>query len=230
MAFEALRRWASSASRFELLSTVVGVAAGIVSAIAVVVYKPADIGEFRSLEAAREQQMLSRQLLEVRDSRHHAETQLDALRRELDATRSELAHIRAGANAKVGTEAASAKSVSLLDVAIQDVGARSQRLDSRLTDVDTRLKLIETAIVADPQKALTVPLLRRDLDSLQQQVVRDVTAINAENSRAYDLMKWLIGLMAIVSFSLIGTAVSGVFKREESASKSATDALSKRPL
>ena len=69
-------------------------------------------------------------------------------------------------------------------------------------------------ILAEPQKAIELPLLKRDFQSLQQQLDRDLNSLRAENARVYDLMKWLVGLMALVSLSLIGAAVGNVFRRE----------------
>jgi hypothetical protein len=57
-------------------------------------------------------------------------------------------------------------------------------------------------------------MLKRDIQGMQQQFDRDLTSVRAENARVYDLMKWLVGLMALVSLSLLGTAVANVFKRE----------------
>ena len=76
------------------------------------------------------------------------------------------------------------------------------------------MEKLETIILTDPQKALELPLIKRDLQAFQQQVGHDIDAVKSENAHVYDLMKWLVGLMALVSLSLVGTAVSSVFKRE----------------
>jgi hypothetical protein len=73
---------------------------------------------------------------------------------------------------------------------------------------------LERAILPDAEKAISVPLLKKDLSSLQQQTSRDLETVRAESSRLYDLMKLLIGLMGLISFGLLGTAVGNVFKRE----------------
>ncbi len=86
--------------------------------------------------------------------------------------------------------------------------------DSRLAILEKRSSSLESIIIADPEKAVSLPLLRRDFDSLKQQAARDVEALRAENTRVYDLMKWIVGLMGLVSLSLIGTAAGNIFKRE----------------
>lgn len=90
----------------------------------------------------------------------------------------------------------------------------SLRLNKELSLTDRRLGALEAVILTDPQKALALPLVKRDVEALQEQRRRDIESMRAENARSYDLMKWLIGLMALVSLSLIGTAAGHIFKRE----------------
>jgi hypothetical protein len=73
---------------------------------------------------------------------------------------------------------------------------------------------LEEVILADPQKAVAVPLLQRDISALDARITREVESLRGDNARIYDLMKWLVGLMGLVSLSLIGTAVGNLFKRE----------------
>jgi signal transduction histidine kinase len=92
--------------------------------------------------------------------------------------------------------------------------SQTSRFEENFRGLDIRLLRIERAILDDPEKAVALPLLRRDVKALEQQTNRELDAIRAENGRVYDLMKWLVGFLALVSLSLIGTAVGNVFKRE----------------
>jgi hypothetical protein len=65
-----------------------------------------------------------------------------------------------------------------------------------------------------PQKALELPLLKRDVQGLQQQFERDLSAMKAESARFYELMKWLVGLMAVVSLGMVAAAAGNLLKRE----------------
>ncbi len=42
----------------------------------------------------------------------------------------------------------------------------------------------------------------------------EIASVRAENARIYDLMKWIVKLMALVSLNLVGTAVGNVFRRD----------------
>lgn len=139
---------------------------------------------------------------------------LDNLDRELLRTKSEVARLSASTSA--GSKPGDPRQISELRQIVEktDTSVSSLEKDSRiLTD---RLEKLEAVILEDPLKALEMPLLRRELDGIRQQWVRDVDGLKAENARVYDLMKWLIGLMALVSLSLVGTAVGNVFRREGS--------------
>jgi hypothetical protein len=75
---------------------------------------------------------------------------------------------------------------------------------------------LDAAILADPAKALAVPMLRRDLDSLAQRNRDDLLAARDEIGRVYDLTKWFIGLMFTMAVGLIGLAVTTFMQQRRS--------------
>jgi hypothetical protein len=75
------------------------------------------------------------------------------------------------------------------------VDSRLESIDQQSGAVSERMGKLEAIIMADPQKALELPLIKRDLQAFQQQFNRDLDAAKSENARVYDLMKWLVGLM-----------------------------------
>jgi len=99
--------------------------------------------------------------------------------------------------------------------------AAQEDLKTRLSQVaevshgtSVRIASLESVIISDPQKAVAIPLIQRDVAVLDARLTREIQAAQSDNARVYDLMKWLVGLMALVSLSLIGTAAGSVFKRE----------------
>ena len=82
-------------------------------------------------------------------------------------------------------------------------------LSSRMTALDVRETKLEQVILADPSKALEMPLLRRDMDSNKEYNLASLSEVKAEIDRIYDLSKWLIGGLTI---SIISLAIASLLK------------------
>ena len=79
--------------------------------------------------------------------------------------------------------------------------------------LDERLQKLETAILANPAKALEIPLLQRDLEGLRQAQQANLAAVKEGVDRLYDVNKWLLGAMAI---SIITLAISNFLRPRDS--------------
>ena len=92
-------------------------------------------------------------------------------------------------------------------------------LENNIERISSRLEALEKAIMADPAKALQVPLIQRDLEALKsaQQIASAQTKDSVD--RIYDLNKWLLGGMAI---SVMTLAISS-FLRGRPSSAGSTD-------
>lgn len=78
-----------------------------------------------------------------------------------------------------------------------DVGGTGKRMDS-----------LEQALIDNPTKALSVPLLRQDLENLKENYQQDLSAYAKQIDRVYDQNKWFIGLMVTMVIGLFGLAIS----------------------
>ena len=67
-----------------------------------------------------------------------------------------------------------------------------------------RVGQMEAVITDNPAKALSVTLLRRDLDHLQETQDAQLAALRQDLSRVHDDTRWLIGLMMTMAIALIG--------------------------
>ena len=85
-------------------------------------------------------------------------------------------------------------------------------MTERVSDLEKTISTIETAIVDSPERAMSIPILRRDLDSLRTDVRSDLVGTKQEIDRVYDLSKWFIGLMATMAIGILGLAVGNLFK------------------
>jgi hypothetical protein len=85
---------------------------------------------------------------------------------------------------------------------MNNLSTRIELVDASLTNVSVRLRLLEDAISSTPDKALSIPLLRRDVDDIRQQLIHDRAIAKADLDRIYDFSKWFFGLMgaAVVGF------------------------------
>ena len=113
---------------------------------------------------------------------------------ELDSLRAELSALKAASPDSPQAEAALAS----VEVSVERIGER--------------INSIESAILQDPEKAVAVPILRRDLDNLEQSLRRDVSATRDEIARIHDQNRWFFGLMGTAWFGLLSLAVANLFK------------------
>ncbi|MGA3118832.1 MAG: hypothetical protein ABSF90_30970 [Syntrophobacteraceae bacterium] len=141
-------------------------------------------------------------------------TELATLAGEYHRMKDELARLTAKSVVPQPGEQSTelAEQLAAMRITVEKVASHIDTLDKQTASIDERMLKIESVILADPQKVLELPLLKRDLQTLQQQLDRDINALRGENTHVYDLMKWLIGLMALVSLSLIGAAVGNIFR------------------
>lgn len=75
-------------------------------------------------------------------------------------------------------------------------------LTSKLDAVERRQSQLEQAIMSSPEKALTMPLMRRDIDNMKDSNAQNLAAIKQSVDQVYDLTKWLLGALAIGVLSL----------------------------
>lgn len=78
----------------------------------------------------------------------------------------------------------------------------SAMLIKRLQGIEQRQSRIEQVILSDPSKALELPLLRRDIDSMREANAAGLAAVRQSVDQVYDLSKWLLGALVVGIFSL----------------------------
>jgi hypothetical protein len=86
-----------------------------------------------------------------------------------------------------------------LAVVRHDINLQKDELKDLRTSVDSLRKAIESS----PEKAITIPLLTKDLDDYKTSSERDIESLRAEMLRGYELNKWLIGLMLAAVFGMV---------------------------
>jgi hypothetical protein len=85
-------------------------------------------------------------------------------------------------------------------------------LAERLESISRRQNGIEQAIMANPTRALELPMLRNDLNNMREVNAQRLEAIKAAVDQSYDMNKWLLGTIVI---TIIGLAVSNLLTRKK---------------
>jgi hypothetical protein len=95
----------------------------------------------------------------------------------------------------------------------------------RERQLGVRMAALEGVILTDPVKALSLPLLRKDFDALQDRQKADADAIRGELGRLYSFAQWFMGLMITIALALFTLAIGNLRresdKKEEPAAKTA---------
>lgn len=92
----------------------------------------------------------------------------------------------------------------------------------RIESLDDRLTLLEKAIEANPEKALAIPMMRKDMELSQTKFENSLQIVSKDVERIDSYFKYI--------FTAIGSAlfaVVGLFAKSDSLRKSLLDALTK---
>ena len=87
-----------------------------------------------------------------------------------------------------------------------------QALAASVDATDKRLAVLEQAILSDPEKALALPLLRRDIENVKGSIVVGQAAQKEAVDRLYNLVQWLIGG---ISLSIFGLGLQALLARKK---------------
>jgi hypothetical protein len=99
------------------------------------------------------------------------------------------------------------------------VGPQLARLDTIAADLQRRQQRIEGAIMADPAKALQLPLLHRDIEMLRAAQLQQVEGLRKEVDRLYDVTKWVIGGLSAAVLMMVLQFGSSVFRQRSGESE-----------
>lgn len=82
----------------------------------------------------------------------------------------------------------------------------------QVTTTAERLDKLETVFAADLDRALSIPLLRQDLDNLRDEQTRAMAAMSAELTRATTHVTWGIG---VISAAVLGFVLPNIFPKKQ---------------
>jgi hypothetical protein len=130
------------------------------------------------------------------------------------AAMAELNDMRARANAQeVEIRKLEAKVRLLMEVAESPTDAMHvAALKENVKEAFDRLEQLEMGLLQNPEKALSVPLLRQDLDNMKSVYRADTLAAGKQIDRVYDMSKWFLGLMGTMAVGLLGLTVGFLWR------------------
>lgn len=96
-----------------------------------------------------------------------------------------------------------AQAAPLPDNAIAD---EIKKISGSLTGLEKRMKALEDAIQESPEKSLAIPLLRKDIETMQTRLEDSKKDQQLHNEQLYSLLVWVIGGIGAL---LIAILVSG---------------------
>lgn len=79
-----------------------------------------------------------------------------------------------------------------------------------------RVNVLEGAISNSPERALSIPLLRRDQENMSKLIESNRQAVDAQLARIYDQQKWMltgIGTALLAALTALGGALYRMFSR-----------------
>lgn len=79
----------------------------------------------------------------------------------------------------------------------------AEKIDKKLEEVSSDLKSLKEIIVESPEKALAIPLLRKEMDELQSKQIALAASTKDQIDRIYDFSKWFLGLMITLAIGLV---------------------------
>ncbi len=90
--------------------------------------------------------------------------------------------------------------------------AELKRLADEVTAISGKYDILSTAISDNPARAVSVPLLRKEIEHMQQRQRDGLLASQQQIDRVYEQNYWFIGLMVTLSVGLIGIAAGNLYR------------------
>jgi hypothetical protein len=153
----------------------------------------------------KDQQQLQRNAALAVDRSRILESQLIEQQKRADQINETLQRSLQEISNAVGKVPDSPESLRQIAILQQSIS----RLNTSFTKLSSQMDVINNALMTTPEKALTVPLLQKDVADLKTQTNRDIDALRGEMTRGYDLNRWLIGLILA---ALIGTVINNAIQ------------------
>lgn len=83
-----------------------------------------------------------------------------------------------------------------------------------LESIEGKLKALESALTMDAEKAFSIPLLRKDLETIRQVTNQRLEDLRASIERGAESNRWMIGIAITLALGLVGIVVNLYMQRK----------------
>ncbi len=84
-----------------------------------------------------------------------------------------------------------------------------------LYKLKNQIENLNNIILENPEKALSVPILKIEMKNQKEQNDKDIQSIKDDVTRIYDMNKWIIGLVFTMLVSLIALNLSNLYSKKQ---------------
>lgn len=91
----------------------------------------------------------------------------------------------------------------------QPFAPKIAEIETDIATLKENMDGINSVIMETPQKALQIPILRKDIEALRNELLVGMKSIEREVSRAYETIRWVIGT---ILFGILSLSASILFK------------------
>jgi len=104
---------------------------------------------------------------------------------------------------------------NLSDSLIKSSNSKKTNENIKLLDLESKVENLNNIILDNPEKAISIPLLKNEMQHLKDQNEKDSRALKEEIARAYDTNKWIIGLVCTMLVSIIALNISNLLAKSK---------------
>ncbi|EHK7543265.1 hypothetical protein ICR46_003605 [Vibrio cholerae] len=83
--------------------------------------------------------------------------------------------------------------------------------ERKLNSLEKQVTAINSVILESPEKAIEIPMLKRDIKSMQERYESSIDSLEREIARAYETITWVIGTILL---GILGLAASVLFREQ----------------
>jgi len=87
--------------------------------------------------------------------------------------------------------------------------------DFKIRELNIQMQTLNKYILDNPEKVISVPLLKMEIEHLKEQNEKDIKSIKDDISRVYDINKWIIGLVFTMLVSIVVLNISNLFSKNK---------------
>ena len=85
--------------------------------------------------------------------------------------------------------------------------------NTQFAKLQKEVEILNNVILNSPEKAISIPLLKIEIENIQKQNDKEFNSIKNDVTRVYDMNKWIIGLVFTMLVSIIVLNISNLFAK-----------------